>query len=126
MDHLTLGDPSGDAGCHRALKDAPKLLCSPALPDPGQARVIGQGLVQPIACKPANGQVDLRFPHEPAVVDDAQQEARQHQPDRDLWIDTRSPIVRAVQLPDLATQPAQIENLIDADQDVILGKQLAQ
>ena len=93
MDDLALGDLRLDAGPNGALEDAAEALGSPALPDPRQRRVVGQGLVQAIAAEPADREIDLRLPHQPPVVDDAEKEARQHQPDRDLGIDARPAVL---------------------------------
>ena len=126
MHDLALGDLGRNAGPHRALEDAPEPLGSPALPDPGQARVIGQRLVQRVAGKPTNRDVHLRFPHQPPVMDDAEQKAREHQPDGHLGIDAGPPVVQAIKIADLLTQPAQIENAIDPGKDTVIRNELTQ
>ena len=88
-------------------------LGAPALPDAGQRGMIGQRLVQPVAREPADGEVDLRLPHQPPVMDDAQQEARQHQAHRDLRVDAGPTVVGAVEVGDLVAQPAEVQDPVD-------------
>jgi len=125
VDHLALGDAGRDAGHHRALEHAPEPLGAPALPNPRQAGVIGQRLMQRVADKPADREVHLRLAHQPAVMHDAEQESGQHQPNRHLWVDAGPTVIHAVDVAHLAGQPAQIENPIDAGQDMVVGNELA-
>ena len=57
--------------------------------------MVRQMLVQPVADEPPDRDVDLSFPHQPAVVHDAEQKAGEHQPHRHLRIDARTAVVRA-------------------------------
>ena len=97
-----------------------------ALPDPRQRRVVGQGLVQAIAAEPADRQIDLRLAHQPPVMDDAQKEAGQHEPHRNLGIDARTADLGVVQLGQLTSKPTQVEDPIDADQNMIMGQHITQ
>jgi hypothetical protein len=70
-------------------------------------------------------QIDLRLAQEPPVVDDAEQEARQHQPDRRLRIDPRPPFKR-IEPGHLRVQPSEIEHPIDARKDMVVRDQVPQ
>ena len=59
-------------------------------------------------------------------MNDAEQEARQHQAQRRLRSDARAPVVGAVQLGYHIVQPAQVEDPIDPNQDVVVGDQVTQ
>ena len=83
--------------------------------------MVGHTLGQAEAREPADGEIDFRLAHQPTVMNDAEQEARQYQAQRRLGIDTRPPVVRAVQLGDLVVQPGQVEDPIDTSQDVVVG-----
>lgn len=72
--------------------------------------MVWQGLRQPEARKPADGDVHRRFPHQLAVVHDAEKKARKHQPDRRLRLDPRPPVVQAVELGHLVAQPRQVQH----------------
>jgi hypothetical protein len=126
VDHLALGDLRVDAGTHGPLEDAAEALGAPALADPGQARVIGQGLVQAIAAEPADREVDLRLPQQPPVVNDPEQEPGQHQPYRDLRVDAGPAGRGVVEAGDLVVQPAQIEHAIHPDQHVVVRQHVTQ
>lgn len=64
---------------------------------------------------------------QPAVVDDAEQETGQHQPQRRLRIDDGSSrAVRAVAVPHRGPQPGQVEDAIDASEDMAVGHRIAQ
>jgi hypothetical protein len=119
-------DLRGDAGLDRPLKDAPEPFRSPALADSRQARMIGKIIVQAIANEPADRQVHLRLAHQLAIMDDAQQDPRQHPPHRDFRIDPRPAVVGTIKLSHLTAQPGQIEDPIDPGEDVIVRHQLAQ
>ena len=127
VDDLALGDPGGDAGLHRAGGDAPEPLRAPALADARQAGVVRQGLVQSVAREPADGDVDPGFPQQPPVVDDAEQEAGEHEANRRLRIDAGPPgAVRGVAPGKLGTKPAEVEHAVNPHQDVVVGNQVAQ
>jgi hypothetical protein len=107
-----------------ALEDPAEALGSPALADSRQRRVVRQDLVQAVAREPADGDVDLRLAQQPAIVDDAEQEASQHQPQRHLRVDARPTVVGTVDLSNLLPQPGQVEDPVDAGQHVIVRNQL--
>ena len=86
--------------------------------------MVRQTLVQPVADDPPDRDVGLSFPHQPAVVHDAEQKAGEHQPHRHLRIDARTAVVRAVAVRHFLAQPPKVENTIHAGQDMILGHQL--
>ena len=126
MHDLALGDLRRHAGLHCALEDAPEALGAPALADAGQRRMVGQRLVQPVAHEPADREVDLRLPHQPPVMHDPEQEARQHQPDRDLRIDPRPAVRLAIEVGDLRSKPRQVEHAIHPGEDMVVGNELPQ
>jgi hypothetical protein len=84
-----LRDPRLEAGAHRALEDPAEAHRTPALADTRQAGMVGQHLVQAVAAEPADREIDLGLTHQPPVVDEAEQEAREHQPQGNLGIDAR-------------------------------------
>jgi hypothetical protein len=45
--------------------------------------------------------------------------------DRSVWVDPRPPIVGAIEISDLITQPGEVEHTIDPRENVIVGNQLA-
>jgi hypothetical protein len=59
-------------------------------------------------------------------MDDAEQEARQHQAHGDFGINARTAIVSAVEPGNLAWQPAQIKNAINPHQNMVVGDQVSQ
>jgi hypothetical protein len=88
--------------------------------------MVGQRLVQAVDAEPADGEVDLGLAHQPPVVDEAKQEAREHQPQHDLGIDARPPGPSIVQFSDLLMQPAEIKNAVNPDQDVVVWQQVTE
>ncbi len=58
--------------------------------------MIRQTLVELVADEPADRDIDLRFPHQPTVMHNAEQQPGEHQPDRDLRIDAGPTVVHAV------------------------------
>jgi hypothetical protein len=123
---LALGDPGRHAGLDGAGENAPEALGAPALADAGQAGVVGQGLMQAVANEPANGEIDLGFTDQPPVMHDPQQQARQHQPYRDLRVNARSASLAAIQRLDLCPQPAKVEDAVYSDQNMLVGEQGAE
>ena len=123
--HLAPGDADRDAGLDGAREDAPETLRAPALADAGQAGVVGQRLGQPVAGEPADGDVHRRLPHQPAVVHDAEQQPRQHQPHRRLGINPRPATAGRVAIGHLGPQPAEVENTVDTNKQVIVRDQFA-
>ena len=62
--------------------------------------------MQPVTRKPANGDVDLRFAHELAIMGNAEKKASQHKPHSGFGIDTGpARAVTCIVLTHLATQP---------------------
>ena len=96
MHDLRRGDFRLKARRHRTPEDHPQPLLAPALADTGQARVVGQTLVQAKADELAARDVDLRLPQQPSVAHDPEQKAREHQAHRDLRVDTGPVVVRAI------------------------------
>src|SRR5512134_385320 len=88
--------------------------------------MVRQGLVQIVAGEPADGDIHLRFPHQPTVVNDAQQKAREHQSNRHLGVDARPAVTVTVQTGHFLTQPGQIEHPVYPGQKVVFGDQLTQ
>jgi hypothetical protein len=87
---LALGDPRFDAGPDHPREDPPEQLRPPTLANARQRRVVRQDLVQPVARKPADRNVDLCLPQQPPVMYDPQQEAREHQTHGGLRVDPRT------------------------------------
>ena len=88
--------------------------------------MVGQDLVQAITAEPADCEVDLGLAHQPPVVDEAEQETREHQPKGDLGIDARPSGRCVIQRGDFFVQPTEIEHPIDPDQDVVVRQQVTQ
>jgi len=84
-----------------------------------------QRLVQAIADEPPDPEVDLRLPHQATIVHDPEQEACEHQPDGDLRIDPRSPVVLAVEIRNLRPEPSEIEDAIHLGKNVVVGDELS-
>ncbi len=82
--------------------------------------MIRQFLVKRIARKPANGDINMGFPHQPAIVHNPTQQASKHQPDRGFRINPGPTIVATIAISDLTAQPRQVENAIDAHQHMIV------
>ncbi len=53
-------------------------------------------------------------------MDDAEQEAHEHQADRGFRIDARSTDAGRVEIGDFRAQPAKVQNPVDAGKDVIV------
>src|SRR5512134_3010478 len=88
--------------------------------------MVRQGLMQTVSREPADGDIHLRFPHQPTVVSDAQQKAREHQSNRHLGVDARPAVTVTVQTSHFLTQPGQIEHPVHPRQKVVVGDQLTQ
>jgi hypothetical protein len=123
MDDLALRN-AGNASLHGALENATEPLGAPALPYPRQRGMIGQSFLQAIPGEPADREVDLRLAHEPPVVDDTEQETRQHQPDRRLRIDPR-PSLGGVEFGNFRMQPLEVEHTIDPRKNMVVRNQIA-
>ena len=106
MDRFAVDQLGVDALLHGAPEYLLKKPFAPALPDPGQAAVIRQAFIEPVTRKPADGQVNLRLPHQLAVLHQSQKEPGQHQPKRCWWSDTGPPVCHAISLPHRFLQPA--------------------
>jgi len=65
--------------------------------------------VQGVADELADRQIDLRLSHQPPIMDDAEQEARQHQTYGDFGIDTGPAIVGTIKLGQISLQATHIE-----------------
>src|SRR5512134_515620 len=88
--------------------------------------MVRQGLMQTVSREPADGDIHLRFPHQPTVVNDAQQKAREHQSNRHLGVDARPAVTVTVQTGHFLTQPGQIEHPVHPRQKVVVRDQLPQ
>jgi hypothetical protein len=126
MDDLALRDACGDAGLHGPLEDATEPLGAPALPYPRQRGMIGQPLLQAVPGEPADRQVDLRLAQQPPVVDDAEQEACQHQPERRLRRYPRPPDARRVERANLGRKPGEVQHPVDPCKDMIFRNEITQ
>ena len=78
---------------------------TPALPNPCQGTVVGKFLVKPESGKPADCKIDLRFPHELAVMDNALKETGQHQPNRRFRVNTRPSVCLTIQVGHFPAKP---------------------
>ena len=74
-----------------------------------------------VADKPADRDVDLRFAHQPAIMNDAKEKSRKHEPDRDFWIDARPAVLGAVAIGNCLTQPGQVKDPINTRKDMMSG-----
>ena len=82
--------------------------------------------MQPEPREPPDREVHLRFPHQAAIMNDAQQEARQHQAQGGLGIDRRAADGRHIGPGHLVIKPRQIQHAVDPRQHVIVGNKVAQ
>ena len=57
---------------------------------------------------------------------DPEQQTGEHETNCDLRIDAGPTIVEAVKVSDLLAQPREVQDAINAHQDVIIGQELAQ
>ena len=57
-------------------------------------------------------------------MDEAEQEAREHQADRGLRIDPGSTNAWRVEIGNLRAKPAKVDNPVDAGEDVIVGDEV--
>ena len=80
----------------------------------------------PKAGEPADGKVDLRFAHQPTIMHDPEQKARKHQAERCLGIYPRPADIRGIELGHLPAQPAEIENPVDAGENVVVGHEVSE
>ena len=110
MHDLALGDPGCHASLNRPLKDAPKPLGAPALSNTGQRRRIREPLLEAIARKPADREIDLCFSHETPVMDDPKKKASQHQTDGGLRRNTQTTSSDGIKISNIFGQPAEIEH----------------
>jgi len=88
--------------------------------------MVRQLLVQPVVDEPTDGDVDLSFAHQPAVVHDASEETGEHQAHGHLGIDAGTTVVRAIAVGHLCAQPRQIEHAIDSHQRVVIRNELSE
>ena len=107
---------------HEAREDLAEDVCAPALPDARQRGVIRQSLVQGVTDEPADHETDLRFTHQSPVLNDPQQEARQHQPNGNLGIDAGTAVVGTIEIGQFGTEPPKIKNLIDPHQHMVISE----
>ena len=107
------------------LKEALEAVDTSALPNPGQARVIRQILVEGVAQVPPVGQVERSGFDELALGTQPFEEHDELQLDEDDWIDTR-PAALSVQLPRPLTDEAQIECRLQMPVEVVGGDQFLQ
>jgi hypothetical protein len=82
---------------HDAREYSTKGLCTPALADARQRRVIRQCLVQGIADEPADREIDLRLPHQSPVMNDAEEKTCKHQAHGDFGINAGAARVSAIE-----------------------------
>lgn len=125
VNDLALGDPGRDASGDRALEDLAEPLGTPALADAGQRGMIGQRLVQAEADEPTDRKIDLSFAKQTPIMDDSQKEACQHQAHRNFGVDPRPSRTGRVAFRDGFAQPGKIQDAIDADEDVVVWKEVA-
>ncbi len=126
VDNLALGDAGPDAGRHRAPEDVAEPLGAPSLTDSRQRGMIRQPVPQAATGEPATCQVHLRLAHRAPVVDDAGQEAREHQTQGGLGVDRRATGAEGADPGDFTVQPRQVAHPVDLGQHVIVGNQFTQ
>ena len=126
MHDLALGDPGCHTALNRPLKDAPKPLGAPALPNTGQRRMIRKPLVEAIASKPADREIDLCLSHKTPVMDDPEKKAGQHETDGCLWRDPWPAGSGGIKIGNVLGQPAEIEHPVDAGKDMIIRHKVTQ
>jgi hypothetical protein len=87
--------------------------------------MIGQRLVQAEADEPTDRQVDLSSAKQTSIMDDSQKEACQHQAHRIFGVDPRPSRTGRVAFRHGFAQPGKIQDAIDADEDVVVWKEVA-
>jgi hypothetical protein len=95
------------------LEEAPEALQTVALPDPGEARVIGQRFVQVVSEKPADAQAVGGHPHELALRADILEEHHQLQAKEDHGVDA-GPAAFGVQRAHQLSDEGEIQLLFEA------------
>jgi hypothetical protein len=80
--------------------------------------------MQAVADEPADGDVDLSLAHQLAAVHDANEQSGEHQPNRDLRIDSRPPVVEAIIVGDLFPKSGQVEHAVHACQHMLIRNEL--
>lgn len=88
--------------------------------------MVGQRITEPVAGKPADGQIALRLPRQRPVVHDAEKKAREHQADGGLRGNARATALRIIAVRDRLTQPAQVQDGMHPLQDMVVGNELHQ
>lgn len=126
MHQVTANKTGVEAGSNRLLKNPFETLHSPTLPDAGQATVVGQFVVQPKPCKPANREIDPSLPHQLSIVNDALTETCEHQPHGCFWINAGPPLILVIAVAHLCSQLREIEYAINAPKRVIFGNEIGQ
>ncbi len=122
---LTPHQPCLEALLHDPLEEAPEDREAVSLPDPGEAGVVGQGLVQVVPEVPANAQPVSRDLHEPALRADVLEEHHQLQAEEDHGIDART-ARRSVVVLDEVPDEREVERRLEATVEVVLGDQMLQ
>ena len=126
VNHFSLRHLRVQTRTHRPTEYLPESLLPPALTYPRQAPMIRQPLVQPIPDEPPDRQVHLRLAHQPTVVNQPQQKARQHQTNRHFRVDLGTAALRAIAIRHFLTKPTQVQYAVHTGQNVILRYQLLQ
>ncbi len=85
--------------------------------------MIRQCLVQRVTDEPADREIDLRFTHQPPVMDDPEQKTRQHQAHGNFGINARATIVGTIMAGHFSAKPPKVENRIDPHQHMVVGDQ---
>lgn len=75
--------------------------------------MVWENFVEPVASESADRQVDLRFPHQLAVLHDPGHETGEHQAHGCFGVDTRLAVVLTVAVRDVLADPSEIQTPVD-------------
>jgi hypothetical protein len=75
--------------------------------------------------KPADCDVDLRLTHQTSVMNKPEQKPRKHQANSNFWIDAGAAVIGTIKPTNLVMQPTQIEDTINAYQNMFVWDELA-
>ena len=126
MHHLAARDPCSHTRLHGADEHGAEPIGAPPLADAGQARMVRQHVGQTETREPADRDVDLSLAHQAPVVDDADQEAGQHEPQCHLGIDAWPPgAIGRVALAHLCSEPTEVEHLVHPGEHMVVGNEVS-
>ncbi|KGJ06269.1 hypothetical protein IT41_03685 [Paracoccus halophilus] len=92
--------------------------------DPGRNQLSSLALPQDTDKNPADREIDPGFTHQPPVVNDPAQKARQHQTQGKFGVEAGAIIVRTIKIGHPGAKPLRIEKLIDPHQHMVIADRI--